>query len=180
MKWWKNCTFPSPVRIIDYGPFRTGDKVASNENCSRHFSAMCFQRKWSHIGTGMMNPKRLTLTIHNYVHKNSRNTPSHLYARIPPFIAIHSHPANDCTKHPALHNIGSLNLWCHQRLGNQSKQRSRKIIAKKTTWGRGWMTKAGGVGEIREEVSCGGTVIIVSRHCSSQRGYNNNILIYNI
>ena len=43
------------------------------------------------------------------------------------------------------------------------------------TWGRGWMTKASGVGERREEVSCGGTVIIVSRHCSSQRGRNNDI-----
>ena len=49
------------------------------------------------------------------------------------------------------------------------------------TWGRGWMTKASGVGERREEVSCGGTVIIVSRHCSSQRGCNNDIwyMIYN-
>ena len=39
------------------------------------------------------------------------------------------------------------------------------------------MTKASGVGEKegREEVSCGGTVIIVSRHCSSQRGCNNDI-----
>ena len=42
------------------------------------------------------------------------------------------------------------------------------------------MTKASGVGERREEVSCGRTVIIVSRHCSSQRGCNNDILIYDI
>ena len=63
--------------------------------------------------------------------------------------------------------------------------RGRKITtpdSSERTWGRGWMTKASGVGERRrEEVSCGGTVIIVSRHCSSQRGCNNDIwhMIYN-
>ena len=86
MKWWKNCTFPSPVRVIDYGPFR-------GQTCKQRklSSAMCFQRKRSHIVTGIMNPKRLTLTIHNYVHKNSRNTPSHLCC-VRPHSAIHCHP----------------------------------------------------------------------------------------
>ena len=41
--------------------------------------------------------------------------------------------------------------------------------------GGGWRKLPGQEKEGREEVSCGGTVSIVSRHCSSQRGCNNDI-----
>ena len=111
---------------------------------------------------------------------------AHMVLTNPKFASILWYPIKSGHVHGCITMVTSSSSWTFSTFNDFNAQITWDHLNNPfnlgyQTWGRGWMTKASGVGERREEVSCGGTVIIVSRHCSSQPGCNNDIwyMIYN-